>query len=923
MKNKWQQRAARQFADEWKDRGYEKGESQAFWISLLRDVLGVKQPEKFIRFEEQVRLDHTSFIDGHIPSTHVLIEQKGSNKDLRQAIRQSDGQMLTPFQQAKRYSAELAYSERPRWVVTCNFRQFLVYDMEKPADDPEEILLENLPEEYYRLRFLVDAVDDHVKREKDVSMQAGEIVGRLYDALLKQYIRPDAPESRGSLNVLCVRLVFCLYAEDAGMFGRHALFHDYLAQFTPEQMRGALIRLFRVLNTPCEARDPYLEDDLAAFPYVNGGLFADDGIEIPRLNAEIADLLLQHASNDFDWSHISPTIFGALFESTINPTTRQDGGMHYTSIENIHRVIDPLFLDSLRSELNPIKALKNEKLRGQRLSAFQQKLASLRFLDPACGSGNFLTETYLALRRLENECLRLLYGAGQLTLGGDFSPIQVSIKQFYGIEINDFAVSVARTALWIAEAQMMAETEMIVERDLDYLPLKSYPNIVEGNALRMDWNTVCPREQMHYIMGNPPFVGARRMLPLQKADLTATCGEAWKGLGNMDYVCGWYKKAADYMAGTTVRAALVSSNSITQGEQVALLWRPLFAQGLRIDYAYRTFRWDNEANQKAQVHCVVVGFSMGTDAAARTKLLFDEAQLRHEVVHINGYLLPMPDVWVESRAKPLCPVPEIGIGNMPVDGGFYLFTAEEKAEFLRREPRAEPWFRPWYGAEEFIHNRPRYCLWLGDCPPHTLRSMPLCMERVRAVQEFRSRSKRMQTQRMANFPTRFQTENMPEENYIIVPKTSSEQRKYIPVGFMSTVTLCSDALFLIPRGTLYHFGVLSSSAHMVWMRAVAGRLKSDYRYSKDIVYNNFPWPVPTAAQAKRIEKTAQAILDVRDRYPGSSLADLYDRATMPPDLRKAHHENDRAVLNAYRFAPTLDEASVVTRLFALYEALAK
>ena len=913
--------AARQFADEWKGRGYEKGESQTFWLSLLRNVLGVKQPEKIIRFEEQVHLDNTSFIDGYIESTHVLIEQKGLNKDLRQPIRQSDGKMLTPFQQAKRYSSELPYSLRPRWVVTCNFRSFLVYDMEKPADEPEEILLENLPEEYYRLQFLVNSADGHVKQETEVSLQAGNIVGKLYDALLEQYIHPDSPESLRCLNILCMRLVFCLYAEDAGVFGRHAMFHDYLVRFTPEQMRTELIRLFRVLDTPYGQRDPYLEDDLAAFPYVNGGLFAGD-IEIPRLNAQISDLLLKQASDDFDWSHISPTIFGALFESTINPITRRDGGMHYTSIENIHKVIDPCFLDDLRDELNQIKALKTDKLRSLRLKAFQQKLASLHFLDPACGSGNFLTETYLSLRRLENECLRLLQADGQIALGGDFSPIQVSIGQFYGIEINDFAVSVARTALWIAEAQMMTETESIVGRDLDYLPLKSYPNIMEGNALRIDWEDVCPHEQMNYIMGNPPFSGARKMSEGQKEDLKAVFGAKWKSVGNMDYVCGWYKKAMDYMKGTDIRAALVSSNSITQGEQVALLWKPLAENGVHIDFAYQTFRWDSEANEQAHVHCVIVGFSLMEDTESK-KLFYEAESTPLEVKHINGYLLSMEDVFIENRTKPLCDVPEIGIGNKPIDGGNYLFQKTEMEEFLKQEPSAAPYFRLWYGSDEFINNRPRYCLWLGDCTPAELRRMPQCLKRVEAVRQFRLASKSAGTVKLADKPTRFHVENMPTSNYLVIPKVSSERRKYVPIGTMTPQILCSDLVFLIPNTTLYHFGILTSSVHMAWMRMVCGRLETRYRYSKDIVYNNFPWPTPSPAQQQKIEHTAQAILNARALYPDSSLADLYDETTMPQELRQAHRENDRAVMKAYGFTSALTEEEIVTKLFVLYEALTK
>ena len=513
-------KAAQAFADQWRGRGYEKGETQTYWLALLRDVLGVARPEEIIKFEDQVRLGHTGFIDAYIEPTHVLIEQKSIDKDLRKPVRQSNGAMLTPYQQAKRYSAELPYELRPRWIVACNFRSMLVYDMGNPSAEPEEILIDDLPREHYRLRFLVDAADRHVHKEVETSLQAGEIVGRIYDALRARYIHPDSPDALRSLNVLCVRLVFCLYAEDAGVFGRHGLFHDYLAQFPPERMRTALRELFAVLNTPAAERDPYMEDELlASFPYVNGGLFADAAVEIPSLNAEIAGLLLKHASDDFDWSRISPTIFGAVFESTLNPATRRSGGMHYTSTENIHRLIDPLFLDGLRKELDRITQIRNEKRRRQAADDFRSRIASLGFLDPACGSGNFLTETFLSLRRMENEALRLVYADGQMQIGGEFSPIQVSIGRFYGIEINDFAVSVARTALWIAELQTARETESIVGRSLDCLPLKSYPNIVEGNALTTDWNTVCPRDEINYVIGNPPFVGNNQMNAAQRKEI--------------------------------------------------------------------------------------------------------------------------------------------------------------------------------------------------------------------------------------------------------------------------------------------------------------------------------------------------------------------------------------------------------------------
>ncbi len=917
MQDNKQKIAARAFAEKWKGHGYEKGESQTYWLELLHDVLGVERPGDIITFESQVKLVHTSFIDAYIAPTKVLVEQKSIDIDLRRPIQQSDGTQLTPFQQAKRYAAEMPYSKRPRWVVTCNFRSMLIYDMEQPNGEPEELLLENLEREAYRLQFLVDQKSEHIRREMQVSMQAGEIVGRIYDALLRQYDDLSAQALRW-LNILCVRIVFCLYAEDAGIFRRNQ-FHDYLVTYEAKDMRRALFALFETLNTPTERRSRYLQDELKAFPYTNGGLFTEE-IEIPQFTEELRETLLKNASLDFDWSEISPTIFGAVFESTLNPETRRSGGMHYTSIENIHKVIDPLFLDDLRHEYEAALEEKVEKLRVRRLDALQDKLASLTFFDPACGSGNFLTETYLSLRRLENDIIRERHH-GQMMLGEFSNPIKVSINQFYGIEINDFAVTVATTALWISEAQMLSATERIIHQDIDFLPLKTYSNIVEGNALRIDWESVVPKDHLNYIMGNPPFVGARLMSESQKQDVLDIFGAKWKNVGNMDYVCCWYKKAAELMKQSPkVRAALVSTNSICQGEQVANLWQNLFADGIRINFAHRTFRWDSEATLKAHVHCVIVGFSY---QLIKPCVIYD-GERGQEVSNINAYLTDAPNVFVESRQKPISDVPEIGIGNQPIDGGNYLFEKEEMDTFIKTEPQSAKYFHPWYGSVEFLHQKPRYCLWLGDCSPAELRKMPYCVKRVEAVRKLRLESKRSSTLKLADKPTRFQVENMPEGNFIIVPSVSSERRRYVPMGFMSPEVLASNLVLIIPDATLYHFGILESNVHMAWMRAVCGRLKSDYRYSKDIVYNNFPWPTPTEEQKAKIEQTAQAILDARALYPDSSLADLYDEVTMPSELRRAHQDNDRAVMAAYGFpVKGFTESDCVARLFELYQQLTK
>lgn len=931
MTDAQQRAAAKKFAEDWKGKGYEKGESQKFWMALLHHVYGVEEPESFISFEDQVHLDHTSFIDGYIASTKVMIEQKGLGKDLKKPIKQSDGSLLTPFQQAKRYIMELPLSKHPRWVITCNFGCFHIYDMEKPHGEPEVLMLEDLSTEYYRLQFLVDTGDEHIRKEMAVSIQAGKLVGMIYDAFLKQYRNPEKPESLKSLNMLCVRLVFCLYAEDAGIFGKHKMFHNYLEGVAIRDAREKLINLFRVLDTKPEDRDPYMNEDLAAFPYVNGGLFSDENIEIPHFTQEIMDLLLRKCSDDFNWSEISPTIFGAVFESTLNPETRRSGGMHYTSIENIHKVIDPLFLDELRKELEEIRAITVNRTLTMRLEAYQKKLANLIFLDPACGSGNFLTETYISLRKLENEVIRCLLDAkmgakgtaGQIAFGldGELNPIQVSIQQFYGIEINDFAATVAKTALWIAESQMMKQTEDVIHMPLDFLPLKSYVNIVEGNALRLDWAEVVPKDRLNYIMGNPPFVGARLMSKEQKDDLLTIFGTEWKNVGNLDYVSCWYKRAYDLMNGTGIQTALVSTNSVSQGEAVANLWEPLFENGVHIDFAHRTFRWDSEASIKAQVHCVIIGFSVSPNLVPK-RLYSDE---RVQIVNnINGYLIDADNVFIENRSKPLCDVPKIGMGNQPIDDGNYLFMESEMKDFIAAEPSSAKWFKPWYGAQEFINRKPRYCLWLGMCPPNELRKMRHCMERVEAVREFRLKSKRASTLKLADAPTRFQTENMPTGNFVVIPEVSSERRRYVPMGYMNDAVLCSNKLRLMPDATLYHFGILTSNVHMAWMRTVCGRLKSDYDYSIKIVYNNFPWPTPTDAQKTVIEKTAQAILDARALYPDCSLADLYDEVAMPPELRKAHQQNDKAVMMAYGFWGKLNtESDCVAALMEMYAEMTK
>jgi hypothetical protein len=939
ISEKEQKKAAKEFAQYWKGKGYEKGQSQPYWLSLLRDVYGVEHPEGYISFEDQVHLDHTSFIDGMINETHVMIEQKSIEKDLNKAIKQSDGSFLTPFEQAKRYSADLPYDNRPRWIITCNFKEFYVYDMNKPHGDPEIIKLEDLPKEYYRLSFLVDSENEHLKKEMEVSFQAGEIVGHLYDAFSKRYQNFQTEKAQKSLNKLIVRIVFCLYAEDAGLFGHKKLFHDYLAQFKEKEMRTALIRLFRTLNTPEIERDPYLADDdplLAQFPYVNGGLFEDENIEIPPFNDEIRNLLLEHASSDFDWSEISPTIFGAVFESTLNPDTRRSGGMHYTSIENIHKVIDPLFLDDLKAELEEIKKLIQPSAIKKRVNEFQSKLGSLTFLDPAAGSGNFLTESYLSLRKLENEAQQLKYGSFDRAVIFDEEDkqrlIQVHIDQFYGIEINDFAVAVAKTAMWIAEHQMMRATEDKFLVTLNFLPLKSNTHIIEGDSLNIDWENVVSKTKLNYIIGNPPFSGSnQRNTDSKSANIFKNLfvdinGKNYKDVGKLDYVSGWYYKASKIMQNTNICTAFISTNSITQGEQVSILWKPLFQQfEIHIDFAYQSFKWGSEATSQAQVHCVIIGFS---NKKTRKRKLFDRNNQYKYVNNINPYLIDNDNVFIERRNKPLWNnVHPLTRGSQPTDDGHLILSKAEKELLIKKEPEIAPYIRTYFMGKDFISNEPRYCLWLVNVDPSVLKKCPSVLKRIELVKIFRLSSSKKATQKKAETPMLFDEIKNPLSDYIAIPVVSSGNRKYIPIGYLSKDIIAGNKLFMMPDATIYDFGILTSNVHMAWMRIVGGRFKSDYSYSNTVVYNNFPWPSPSEKQHLKIENTAKAILDARALYPNASLADLYDELTMPPELRKAHQENDKAVMQAYGFTKLsedgrkvwMNEAETVSELMKMYQ----
>ena len=903
---------ARKFREYWLlANDSEVGGYQKFWLELLGDVLGADDATRRIDFQIPVPMPATTkFLDAWIPETKVLIEHK--KRGVKLDAPQSGHGGKTPFEQAIEYNQARGYSDKARWIVTCNFDEIWVYDMDKPLAEPQKIMLGDLPREVARLGFLVDSTVKSVReQEKDISIKAGRIVGELYKALLKRYAAPDSPETLKALNRLCVRLVFLFYAEDADLFPKDA-FWNLLKSTEAKNLRRSLLTLFRVLDTPDglhgtkNERDPYLEPEIAAFPYTNGGLFKGvDEAEIPPLDDAIKELLVKSAN--FDWRDISPTIFGALFESTLNPETRRAGGMVYTSEENIHKVIDPLFLDDLTRRVDAA-IQKGDK---RTLLALQAEIAALTFLDPACGSGNFLTETFLSLRRLENRIIAALQkGQGELDLG---LSSKVSLSQFHGIEINDFAVAVAKTALWISEAKMRHETAEILHREPAYLPLKDYDGIVEDNALRMDW----PRTD--YIMGNPPFGGKKEQSLEQKADIAHVFGLK-KASSVLDHVTAWYKKALDLTEGTKTECAFVSTNSICQGEHIPAFWNEyILPRGVYVNFAHQTFKWSNEAKRKAAVHCVIVGFSFVNYADKRLFSYDTPTSEPHETVvsNINAYLYPADNALIERRDKPVnAPLP-MCYGNVPLEWGKLMLTEEERASFIAADPRCEPLIKFCMGGDEYLNGGKRYCLWLVDAAPMLLKSLPMVAERVALCREKRLSSKDAGARKLADRPTQFRDTNNPD-TAIVIPKVSSERRKYIPLGFIGKDTIVTGTVLIIPNGTLYMLGVLSSAIHMAWMKAVGGRMELRYQYSKDLVYNNFVWPSPTDEQKAKIEEAAQAILDIRARYADQTLAALYDPLFMPSDLVKAHAHLDALADKAYGLKPTATDSDRVSLLFKLY-----
>ena len=901
-----------EFVSRWQGRGYEKGDTQQFWLQLLRTIGYSKVDDVLFEFH----VSSGGFIDVWIPDAGVLIEQKalGINLD-KEELRQ--GKQKTPLTQALDYVDELPRLEQPRFVITCNFSTFRVYDRDaygrsQLPNNAFEFTLDELANHPEYLAFINDPTNSRLEKEKTVSIKAGELIGKLYDKLREGYIDPDSEESMHALNVLCVRLVFCLYCEDAGLFGKDA-FYNYLKDVPANRIRTTLKNLFHALDTNLSERDPY-DLEVKAFPYVNGGLFRDES-EVPNFTDETKSFLLDEVSSHIDWSQISPTIFGGIFESTLNPETRRSGGMHYTSPENIHKVIDPLFLDDLKEELKSICTEEGTtpRKRENALKHFHEKICSLTFFDPACGSGNFLTETYICLRKLEDTVLNeLRKGQTGLSLGDEEEAgKRVSLNQFYGIEINDFAVTVAETALWISRLKANGETSMFYDAGGDDFPLSEKAHIVEGNALRIDWNRVLPASECNYIMGNPPFVGYSNHSAEQQKDRASLFGK----VKTVDYVACWYKKAADYISNFPIHCAFVSTNSICQGQQVQPIWEPLFQSGIHIDFAWQTFIWSSEAALQAHVYVVIVGFSrFGNER----RILFLKDGQKLTVENINGYLQNGSEIFIEKRNKPLCSVPLMIAGGKPTDGGNLILSLDEKSELVLQEPSAAKWIRPYSMGDEFINKKERFCLWLVGISLSELENLTLVQKRVESVRNMRLMSSKIATQKKALTPWLFDEVKPPKSNFIGIPAVTSSRRKYVPFDFVTNGMIPGNQLYFVETESLYYFGILVSQFHNAWIRIVAGRLGDGYRYSNTIVYNNFVWPEETVEQKKIIEQTARNILNVRSSYPDKSLADLYDPDKMPADLLAAHKANDAAVEAAYGVDFDGDEEKIVAHLFKLY-----
>lgn len=890
------------FANRWRDASREEADAQEFEIDFL-NVFGVAR-RKVATFEKKVRkLDgKNGYVDLFWPGA-LAVEMKSRGKDLDKA-----------YEQAREYLEAFPQHELPRGVLICDFERFHFYDLDANAAKTE-FTIDELPGKVELFAYLA-GYQKRVYREQDpANFAAAEAMGRLHDRLKEVgYLGRE-------LEIYLARLMFCMFADDAAIFDKDD-FLFYLRDRTAEDgsdLAAKLDEFFYVLNTPPEKRLRNLDERLAAFPYINGGLFAER-LSPASFDAASRQILIECC--ELDWGQISPSIFGALFQCAMDPRARRNLGAHYTSEKNILKALHPLFLDDLRAELDKVKALKIGRL--QRLKAFHDKLASIKILDPACGCGNFLVVAYRELRLLELEVLKEINANGERFF--DISSVcKVNVDQFFGIEIEEFPAQIARLALWLTDHQMNLKVRDAFGEYMARIPLTTAPTIVCADALRIDWREVVSPSELNYVVGNPPFVGARMASPEQKAEILNVFAGT-KNAGNLDYVTCWHRKAAEFIQGTRIEVAFVSTNSICQGEQAAILWEPLVERfGVKINFAHQTFKWSNEARANAAVFCIIVGFAT-FDRPTKTLYVYDDVRSEphaRTAKGINAYLVDAPNVAIKTRSKPICNVPLMNVGNQPIDGGNYLFTKSEMEAFVQTEPNSARWFKPWYGSFEFINSQPRYFLFLKHCPPNELKKLPECLKRVEAVAKFREESKRPVTRELAKTPREFAFENMPGTNFLLVPKVSSERRKYAPVGFMNADVLASDLVFVVPNATLYHFGVLTSGMHMAWTRYVCGRLKSDYRYSSSLVYNNFPWPEADAETEAKIADAAQGVLDARAAFPNSSLADLYDPVATPPALIKAHEKLDRLVERAYRKPKFDSDAERVAFLFERYLELTK
>jgi len=903
--NEIRARAAK-FALEWVGVEKESEAYQVFWHEFL-EVFGVSGRSVAV-YQKKVEnlpsgIRERGYIDLYWPGV-LVVEHKSKGKDLDSA-----------YAQATDYILGLKERERPRYVIVSDYALIRLYDLDAGPDVYFEFSLSEFPKEVRRFGFIAGYVNKKYEGEDPVNVKAAELVAKLHDAL-----RGSGYEGE-DLQLFLVRIVFCFFADDTGIFNEKDVFLNYIENRTSEDgsdFGGHMSELFQTLATPAEKRQRTLDEDLAAFPHVDGHLF-EKTIRIPAFDAETRQRLIDCAK--FDWSGISPAVFGALFQSVMDQERRHDLGAHYTSEKNIMKVIGGLFLDDLKKELDTCG------MDGHKLRAFHAKIAKIRYLDPACGCGNFLVVAYRELRLMETEVLKRLFPAhkSHIALPPIVTLVKIDVDSASGIEIEEFPARIAELAMWLTDHQMNLKLSDAIGAYHRRLPLTKKANIVKGDALEIDWGSVLDKESLTYIFGNPPFLGSKVMSDAHRAQISALFGNA-KGAGELDFVTGWYEKASEFIKGTGIETAFVSTNSITQGQQVGVLWGRLLKKGVVINFAHRTFKWSNEARHKAAVYCVIIGFACHD---APKKLIYEYESptaepLEIEAKRINPYLVDADDILIISRGKPISAVPEISIGNKPIDGGNYLFTPEEKTEFLKKEPRAEKYFRRWLGSDEFINGIERWCLWLGECPPEELKKMPEALKRVEAVRLLRLASKSAPTKKLAETPTRFHVENMPKSHYLVIPEVSSERRQYIPIGYVGPETLSSNLVKVVPNATLYHFGVLTSIMHMAWVRQVCGRLESRYRYSKDIVYNNFPWPEDlTDKQREAIEQAAQAVDDARAAHPKATLAELYDPLTMPKELRDAHNTLDAAVDRAYGKKGFASEMDRLRFLFERYEVLTK